>query len=322
MRCALEDVLGLLRRHEPADIRDPRLLLYQHQTRKVLRKWHQSRVLLEVRTVGRVLGHFQVVPSVRFHEIVLGSDDYGVALVVGGEAVVDAGEVFAYFDGGVVRLVSVECAVGGEDEQQVAVVAGEVLVAEIVGVLVVEVGPDSHVDVLLEADEEVVEQLALALAVADLQVLVAVAVVDRSLQQGVVDGLGARVVEVEDEVVDLHDHQELFSHSSHPIIMLRMRVIAQQTKIIRRIGSKIAPQSTKIEPFWPLARFDSKAVSFLGVTGIGKRRRIPTVFMRLQFRIVFFLGWRKQLVGVMQWESVLVADGESMFQSYLLGWLL
>jgi hypothetical protein len=160
---AFEDVGGLLRRDEPADIVDARLVLYQNQSVEVLGKRHQSWILQEVWVFGRELGDLEVIPGMRFHEVVLGSDHDGVALVVVGEAGVDAGEVLPDLDGRVGRLVAVERAVGGEDEEQVAVVAGEVLVAEVIGEVVGEVGPHCHVHVPLERDEEVVEQLGLAL---------------------------------------------------------------------------------------------------------------------------------------------------------------
>ena len=110
------------------------------------------------------------------HEIGVGRDDDGVGAVVAVEAVVNCLQLFPDFDAGVLGMISVEGPVGGQDEEEVAIVSREVLVAEIVGVLVAEVGPHRNVHLLLQVNEQVRKELVLALAIGDVEAVVGVSV--------------------------------------------------------------------------------------------------------------------------------------------------
>lgn len=86
--------------------------------------------------------------------------------------------------------------------------------AEVVGELVAETGPHGDVQILPHSDEEVVEQFGLALADTDGEILVGVVILDGNVVEvGVGGGLG--VVEVEKDIVDLHNHQELLASRCH-----------------------------------------------------------------------------------------------------------
>lgn len=76
------------------------------------------------------------------------------------------------------RVFAIEGSVGGEDEEQIAVVSREVFMAEIVGGLVAETGPHCDVQILPHSDEEMVEQFGLALTNTYREVLVGVAILD------------------------------------------------------------------------------------------------------------------------------------------------
>ena len=87
--------------------------------------------------------------------------------------------------------------------------------AEIVGEIVAEIGPHCHVDVVLEVDEEMRQELVLALAVADVQVVIFVLVVDRH-PNWTAGGLDAGVVQMEQQVVQLQNYQEGLRLKTHP----------------------------------------------------------------------------------------------------------
>jgi len=113
-----------------------------------------------------------------FHQVALGSHHDSVGLVVPSKTVKHSTQVFPYRQGRMLGVVAVEWSISGQHEEQVTVVASEVLFAEVVGVLVAEVGPYRDVDVCSEVDEEVVEQLGFACSDAESEVVVGVVVVD------------------------------------------------------------------------------------------------------------------------------------------------
>jgi hypothetical protein len=53
-------------------------------------------------------------------------------------------------------VVAVEGPIGGEHEQQIAIVPSEVFMAEVVGEFIAEIRPHCDIEVMLESDEEVV----------------------------------------------------------------------------------------------------------------------------------------------------------------------
>lgn len=91
------------------------------------------------------------------HEVAISSDYNGVAFVVCRKASIHATQVLPDFEWSVGRMLAVEAAIGGKDEEEIAIVASEVFVAEVVGELVVEMGPYCHVDIFPHCPEEVIE---------------------------------------------------------------------------------------------------------------------------------------------------------------------
>lgn len=69
------------------------------------------------------------------NKVILCRYHYRITLVVAWKSIVNSSEIFSDFDWGVQRLIPVQSSIGCEDEVQISEVAGEVTMAEIVGVL-------------------------------------------------------------------------------------------------------------------------------------------------------------------------------------------
>lgn len=151
----------------------------------------------------------------RFHEIILDCHDYGVSLIIARKPSIDTGKVLPYFDWGVFGMIAVQHSVCGHNKEEITVVACKVFMAEMVGEFVVKIRPNSDVDIVLHADEEMIEQLVLAFAHADVIIVIAIIVVHRYVLVIEAGQFGLRVVQVEHHIVDLQDYEKFFSSKAH-----------------------------------------------------------------------------------------------------------